>query len=601
MNRSTTWAVAGLTAVALTVAPVPASAADSSGAQLQEVTPGGLFLANIDDDANACRSAAQRITSEAVAREEANEQRFSDEKDALAQLPDQEQAERDFLALRRSHRWEQNLADRQLAACNDAADAVVNGAADERDLFRLRVTPWSNAPAAATARVTTSGKVRLFVKRARWEVADVLTVAELRRGVDLGLEGTDVVRDRADWDGTAVVTLTVTVAGAATTRAVRLRAAPVLTQLNTQRLQRVFAAESDDENVRGWHAEIAKVAPLTTLATADDGWTQDLFEPAYQKVDGNGMRVLVPSVNDRHRQAARAAYTQLRGRDVAVVHIADVPQADSDDDNTYDSMGNLETMPPTPGHPNGTIVVGGTPSARVMTFFRAQGAQDVVTVDTGWLTVGHVDEFIQFLPVDGGWKAIVADPAAGLTMLAGVPQKEKLHGNLPTLEWPYDERIDKRTVAEFRADDQFVDTNRIAARRIDQNIATLGLPASRIVRIPVLFTARSFDWALAQSAIDGMDDGPEKDDAIVALNAMRYAVGETPNLINGLVVNGNRYVAPKPYGPLLGGHDVFETAATRALATVGYQVGYADDLTSAHVGEGEIHCSTNTFRDYLTS
>ncbi|MGC4854812.1 hypothetical protein ACLQ24_15820 [Micromonospora sp. DT4] len=190
MNRSTNWAVAGMAAVALTVAPVPASAADSIGAGLQEVTPGGMFLANIDDDANACRSAAQRITSEAVAREEANQQRFSDEKDALAQLPDQEQAEKDFLALRRAHRWEQDLADRQLAGCNDAADTVVNGAADERDLFRLRVTSWLDAPATATARLTTSGRVRLFVKRARWEVADVLTAAELRRGVDLGLEGT---------------------------------------------------------------------------------------------------------------------------------------------------------------------------------------------------------------------------------------------------------------------------------------------------------------------------------------------------------------------------------------------------------------------------
>ena len=163
------------------------------------------------------------------------------------------------------------------------------------------------------------------------------------------------------------------------------------------------------------------------------------------------------------------------------------------------------------------------------------------------------------------------------------------------------ERIDQRTVAEFRADPQFVDTNRIAARKIDQNIATMGLTADRIVRIPVLFTARGMDWAIDKSAIEQMDDGPDKDQAIVALNALREASAETPNLINGLVANDRQYLAPKPYGPLVGGRDVFEAAATQALTKIGYRVTYLDDLISAHVSEGEIHCSTNAFRDYLSS
>ncbi|GAA0466825.1 hypothetical protein Ade02nite_93370 [Paractinoplanes deccanensis] len=599
MRRHIIGAVAGAAGLALAAVPLAASAGETGGAQLGAVTPGGMFLANIDDDANACRASARTITKDAVAREEANDQRFADEKDALSQLPDQQEAERRYLALRRAHRLEQNLADRQMAACNDAADTVVNGAADERDLFRLRVTAWPDVPADASATLTATGKVRLFVKRGRWEVASSLSTAELRHGVDLALEGIDVVRDRAAWDGTSVVTLSVVADGKVKTSAVRLREAPVLTQLNTQRLQRVFTNKASDDNGKAWRAAAAKVAPLATLDSGDDDWTQDLFEPAYQRMGDVGMRVLIPSVNDQHRQAARVAYTQLKGPDVAVAHVPGVPVPETDDDNTYDSMGNLETMPPTPGHPNGTVVVGGKPSAQIVAFLRAQGAQEVVTVDTSWLNVGHVDEFIQFLPVAGGWKAIVADPAAGLALLSKVPQSEKLHGDLPALQWPYDERIDHRTIAEFRADGQFTDTNRIAARRIAENVARLGLTPDRIVRIPVLFTARGLDWALDKSAIDGMDDGPEKDKAIAALNARRDGVGETPNLINGLVAAGHRYVAPKPYGPLLHGRDVFEDAATSALATIGYRVTFVDDLTSAHVSEGEIHCSTNTFRDYL--
>ena len=600
-RRHIIGALAGAAGLVLAGVPFVAFAGTGPGSELRAVTPGGLFLANIDDDATACRAKARTISAAAVPREEAGDQRFYDAKDKLSELPDQVEAEKQYLALRRSHRLENNLADRQMAACNDAADTVVNGAADEQDLFRLRVTPWPDAPPSATAELATTGKVRLFVKRARWEVAGGLTAADLRGGVELGLEGTDVVRDRTIWDGTASVTLKVQ----GRTQEVRLHEAPLLTQPNTQRLQRVFASTAEDDNGKAWRDKLAQVTPLTRLATPGDDWMQDMFEPLSQVMPGadgrpHGMRVLLPSVNDLHRQAARITYTQLRGPDVGVVHVPGRPVAAIDDDNTYDSMGNVETEPPGPGHPHGRIVVGGTPSAEILTFLRSQGAQDVVTVDTGWLSVGHVDEFVQFLPVDGGWKAMVADPAAGLALLGTVPQGEKLHGNLPALQWPYDERIDQRTVAEFRADAQFVDTNRIAARRIAANIATLGLTPDRIVRIPVLFTARGLDWAIDKSAIDQMDDGPEKDKAVAALNARRDAGGETPNVINGLVAGDLRYVAPKPFGPLLGGHDVFAIATSAALAGIGYRVTYVDDLTSAHVSEGEIHCSTNAYRDYLT-
>jgi len=44
---------------------------------------------------------------------------------------------------------------------------------------------------------------------------------------------------------------------------------------------------------------------------------------------------------------------------------------------------------------------------------------------------------------------------------------------------------------------------------------------------------------------------------------------------------------------------VFASAFSSALTKIGYQVTYVDDLTSAHVSEGEIHCSTNAYRDYL--
>ncbi|MBL7253460.1 protein-arginine deiminase family protein [Paractinoplanes lichenicola] len=597
-RRHMIWLSAGVAGVVLAGVPLVAFAGAAPVAGLQALS--AVFLANLDDDANACRTKARTIAAAAVGREEAADERFQEAKDKL-------ELESEFLALRRSHRIEQNQADRQLAACNDAADTVVNGAADELDLTRLRVGAWPDAPADATATLTTTGKVRLFVKRAGWQVASTLGPADLRRGVQLGLEGTDVVRDRTVWDGGATVTLRVTAGGRTTSSLVRLKEAPVLTQLNTAKLQRVLTTDASDDSGRKWRDETAEVlpegVPLTRIDTGGDEWMQDLFEPAYQVMPGpdgkpHGQRVLVPTVNDLHRQAARITYTELRGPDVAVVHVPGVPVAGIDDMNTYDSMGNLETMPPTPGHPHGTIVVGNTPSREILTFFRSQGAQQIVTVDTGWLTIGHVDEFIQFLPYAGGWRAIVADPTAGLALLSKAPGTQKLHGGLPTLEWPYDGRIDQRTIAEFRADKQFVDTNRIAAARIAANVGKLGLTPDRIVRVPVLFTARSLDWAIEKTAAEELPAGPARDKAMAALNAMRQGVAETPNVVNGLVVNAGRYVAPTPYGPLVNGRDLFADATSAALNQIGYQVTFVDDLISAHVSEGEIHCSTNTFRAY---
>jgi hypothetical protein len=72
----------------------------------------------------------------------------------------------------------------------------------------------------------------------------------------------------------------------------------------------------------------------------------------------------------------------------------------------HDSLGyggNLEASPPLPGHPFGKIVVGEgeerpmDPALRALLDANAD-VQPLVTIDTTWLGVGHVDELIAFLP-----------------------------------------------------------------------------------------------------------------------------------------------------------------------------------------------------------
>ncbi|NEA18415.1 protein-arginine deiminase family protein, partial [Streptomyces halstedii] len=516
----------------------------------------------------------------------------------------------------------------------------VNGRDDATDLARFRTRPWAGAPASASGRITIPARdahrIRLFVHRPGgtaplgWEAVGPqtrLTAQELRRGVELGVEGIDVIRDAADWDGRTSVTLTVTAGGASASAHLRLRQAPVLTQLNTAPVQEVLRAATDEGDIsEAFVSELdaalrdgGVTSPSRALDTKGDVWAQDIFEPGYTAIPGpdgrpHGMRVLITSANDDRRVAARTAFTELAGHDVAAVHITHVP--DVNENSSYDSMGNIETVPPSPGNPHGRVVIGGDglapgktgPAPEMLAFLRAQDMQDPISLDTSWLTVGHVDEFVQFLPVPGsrlGWRAVVADPRAGLALLRDVQKKghggEPLHGGLPKLEWPYDTRIDQRTVDAFLADTQFTGTNERAAERIDTNLGVLrakaGLTDAEIIRVPALFTARSTDYALLETEIRSMQDGPAKDAKQKQLEAMRDGIAEIPGTVNGLVLNAGRYVAPKPYGPVVEGKDVFAEAINAAFRSAGYRVNYVDDLTGVHVSDGEIHCATNTLRD----
>ncbi len=174
-------------------------------------------------------------------------------------------------------------------------------------------------------------RARLFVLRGGvWKSlgsGGPLTVAELRHGTKLALEGLGIVRDRAVWDGGLRVVVRVQARGRVATNFVRFRMAPVLFENNTMPLERVFAmsdigpadntdAESTgdrilnvDENDRPIDQRTSRhstrrVEPPTagmacctwcrTLhvrldplpAINGDRWMQDFYQPAYVAMPG---------------------------------------------------------------------------------------------------------------------------------------------------------------------------------------------------------------------------------------------------------------------------------------------------------------------------
>ena len=526
------------------------------------------------------------------------------------------------------------IPDADIVACWDGADTVVNGPQDEKDLARLRSVPLSSLPAdaAGTAAVTGPGAARthLFVKRATgWQLlrpTDRLTGAELARGVELGIEATDIVRDAKVWDGRATVTLSVTAGGRTTTDAVTLRAAPVLTHHHLQPAQQIMASRLTREQAEAlgdpmyapasatFIADLKKVAGMPVFEFTDDGdlFPQDRFEAMYTSMPAAGgrpqaMRVLF--LSHQQKMSILELYGKLRGPDVGVVRL-DPDDYEAGLGDTLDSMGNLETIPPYSydgkDYPAGRVIMGVgrkpaegpgpggalrataddtiEPSPAVQTFLRSQNMQDPLLLDTSWTFVEHVDEFIQFLPADTprGWRVAVADPEAGMKLLRDA--RAAGHGGVELLSGG-------KADGKFRTIDQYLNdknhilakANALAATKIAANVAVIkretGVRDSEIVHVPTLFG----DAELVLGPGDNSD-------YVYPLYA------EIPAAINGVVLGRDRYLSTKQWGPVINGKDIFAEAVSATYRAAGMNVAFIDGW-HFHRGAGEIHCGTNVLRD----
>lgn len=574
--------------------------------QVASVGRGAVFLANVDDDSRRC----------------------------------QLKKGKDFFPLAK------------LVACHDGADTIVNGAADEKDLAPL-ATPALNVPKGAVGHIYVEGAgashTRLFLRRGtQWvhlKKATAVPEAELRAGLRIGLEGTDILRDTKKWDGTARVRLDVTVGKQTHSDTAVLRQAPLTLHNHTQALRTLVVPDKAFPDAKPVVKRITDVLRLrgikaTPLTGAEEQWIQDSFEPMYQHLPGrtapHSMRVLVQT--DQTRQAHQALF-QLRGRNVGVVRSGTEKGAP-----TLDSGGNIETLPPyvnqrqqfplgrvlmghretdpndypkgdvvwspktddtapspAPSAPASPAVPADTtpdesgpvvaprhdddddhdhapepkePSAAMVALLKAQSGAEPLTLDTGFLSVGHVDEFMTVVPARNarGWRIVVADPAAGIDII----KKLIADGHGKTEFMKHGGTIESQLELGF-----LERHNRQAGTIIDKNIArvktAVGLRDADIVRVPVLYRIES----------DGGAFNPNNNYEMAAY---------LPNAVNAVVLDNHTVLVPEQQGPRIGGRDVYGDAVAAAYAKAGLTVSFVNDYDLLHRGGGNIHCGTNALR-----
>ncbi len=495
----------------------------------------------------------------------------------------------------------------------DYRDTEVNGAADLQDLTVLVVAPVE-VPDGATGRVevdaASAEAVRLF--RAEGAADDPagyvpagpavsLDAAALRSGVTLALEGlTPVLSAEEGWSGYVDVRLEVADAGGELMGedTVRLRVAPVLFQYNTAPTEAVFYTDV------GWYSDPLLAGLRPALAERDlapigldtpggpDPWTQDFFDVAYVSKPGEGGEPVGMHVAVRAAQPDRAAGQIVNryflGPDFGSLFIHEPGGTDPYSHGySMNSFGNWDVIPPHAAgdtvYPLGRHVFGAAknpderPDPVFEAFVRAQAVQPALEMDTSWLLVGHVDEYVQWVADPGprGFRTLVADPARAREMLLELQAAG--HADVPMFvgKSVYDFETEQEFPAEVTVAEVLADADRLAASEYAQTVideelvklvAATQLAPEEITSMPFLFEEV---WG-----------------ALLAYQ---------PGTVNLLHVDGLLVIAD-PFGPSIDGVDPFKADLETRLGDHGLEVYFADDWDLYHAAMGEVHCGTNVVR-----
>ncbi len=305
---------------------------------------------------------------------------------------------------------------------------------------------------------------------------------------------------------------------------------------------------------------------------ADDPWIQDEIEIGYCFAPHASMHVVLHC--KRNRGLHDFVHQEMPAPGVGLY---DGLHAGNPNSDSVHYGGNLEATPPisaaTPAMgagaagpavkahraaPFGKILLGDSRERKVDADYREllldQIVQPVLPVDTSWLDVGHVDEFISFV-ADGsakGFKMVSASIGAMTTLLEEIKKVPVSSGrtNFHRGKWTdgvrknpasYDEISVEELIASAKKFNDQVRANHLIP--IDQRLKTgLALAEADIIRIPTYFKPPAVPRPTPTPPRPGIDPTANR------------TVAQTVGSVNMLVL-GKHLMIPKPFGPRMSSTD----------------------------------------------
>ncbi|XP_039364491.1 protein-arginine deiminase type-3-like isoform X1 [Mauremys reevesii] len=356
--------------------------------------------------------------------------------------------------------------------------------------------------------------------------------------------------------------------------------APWIMTPNTQRPLEVFVCSvSDNADFVEAVSELARKArcKLTVcpeVENRNDRWIQDEMEFGYVQAPHKTFPVVFDSPRDGKLQDF--PFKSILGPDFGYV----TREPYNETVSSLDSFGNLEVSPPVTvkgkEYPLGRILIGSSfprvggrrMMKAVRDFLCAQKVQPPIELYVDWLCVGHVDEFLSFVPAPGrqGFRLLLASPSACYKLFR--EKQEEGCGEARLFEEL--ETVTTTTIDEILANETLRRENDYVQSCIDWNRdilkQELGLGEKDIIDLPQLFTV-----------ID------------------KEASAFFPDMVN-MIVLGKHLGIPKPYGPMVDGRCCLEENVRSLLEPLGLTCTFIDDFFSYHALLGEIHCGTNVRR-----
>jgi len=449
-----------------------------------------------------------------------------------------------------------NLDDDDGDGVADCADGRVNGTEDVADLAPLKVQlePALLAEGNVIQVHSSVPGLRLFQRdQEGWSVVQG-PLKNPSAEMDLAVEGT-AFADK-NWNGRVELTLEVSDAAGRNLGSDRMqmRVAPLMLLPNSAQTRQLYVSAGhpnyENSRFRQQLAEASRQAgvELITHQTSSwkEMWMQDTMEVGYTQLPGRAPQHVVLG---GLRQADSFGPTLL-GPQCGFLQVGEYRGIEDGVDDWADWMGNLEVTPPLPAYPLGRVYygkntdTGTTLHPDLVAFLEAQEIQAPFWVDTGFLTIKHVDEIANFIPGrDGRPRMLFADTrsAAELAPESDGPSNAANQ-----------QRLDKILHGGSYPSGDFS----------PGLLAQLGIQEEQVVRLPVSYQDGHNIWSNPVNSL----------------------------YLNGTVLTGDGHVPPA----------VAQEIEARLLAAGSDRVALVDDRVYQD-RYGNVHCATNTLKEPVVS
>jgi hypothetical protein len=318
-------------------------------------------------------------------------------------------------------------------------------------------------------------------------------------------------------------------------------------------------------------ADAEKFVEVNPKFSSSDIWAQDCMELCSAQVDAS--TEFVPAVFDSNRGRGLGGLPRALADLWNLAYVKNPSTAQSHGDYG----GNIEYTPF-----DDVLVIGNTLTSACKSFFEKMGyAGRLFTPDTAWLSVGHIDEYMMFIPTahaPGGYSILRADPLYALELVAASPDEDlDKVGNearfLKEVKKVVNARKRDPNMGRGTAAGDFIELNQKIADIIDKNVGELKAFIRKVTNDP----DRDFNEVAWPGMFEGRN-GPRPSGCHAFL----------PGVVNLLVLR-NHLIVPATYLP------AFDKAITARFRAQGNIVHFVDDRPY-HNSMGEIHCGTNVLR-----